>query len=58
MTERERAEMQCHTNEVVPHLIQYRLHVLTGQAFGPHQALQHPKHAPETATFFGAGIEK
>lgn len=50
--------MQCHTDEVVPHLIQYRLHVLAGQAFGPHQALQHPKHAPETATFFGAGIEK
>ena len=52
------SEMWYHTDEVVPHLIQYRLHVRPGQALGPHQALQHSKHAPDTATFFGAEINK
>lgn len=41
-----------HTNEVIPHLLQNGLHVLTGQALGAHKTLQHPKHAPKT--FFGA----
>lgn len=50
--------MQRHTDEVLPHLIQYRLHVAAGQTFGAHQALQHPKHASKTATFFGAKKKK
>lgn len=44
------------TDEVVLHLLQYRLHVLSAQALGAHQALQHPKHAPKTATL-GVGAE-
>ena len=43
---------------MIPHLIQYWLHVLPGQALGSNQALQHPKHAPKATTLFGAEINK
>lgn len=38
------------TNEVVPHLLQHWLHVLSRQTLGAHQTLQHPKHPPKTTT--------
>ena len=47
-------EMWYHTDEVLLHLLQHWLHVITAQALGAHQALQHPKHAPKAATLFGA----
>lgn len=48
--------MQYHTNEVVLQFIQHWLHVLTGQALGPYQALQHSEHATNATTLFGAEI--
>lgn len=39
---------------MVPHLLQNWLHVLLAQTLRTHQALQHPKHATQTTTLFGA----
>lgn len=35
------------TNQVILHLLQHRIHVISGQALGTHQTLQHAKHAPQ-----------
>lgn len=45
----------CHTDEVIPHLVQNWLHVLLSQILRSHQAFQHPKHSPETTLFASAG---
>lgn len=38
-----------HTNEVISHLLQHRLHVLPSEVLGSYQALEHPEHAPNSS---------
>lgn len=45
---------RCHTNKVVPHLVQNWLHVLLSQILRSHQAFQHPKHSPKTTLLSSA----
>jgi len=46
--------MRLLTDQVIPHLVQNGLHVLSAQAFGANQAPEHPKHAPKATTLLGA----